>query len=248
MKLRYMIGSFTLLVVLWQLVVVVGNYEAALLPSPKQVAQALWSLFISGLLLEHISISLYRFGIGYILAVIAGIMLGILLGRMPTVWRFVNPSVQLLRPVSPIAWSPFIVLFAGIGNLPAIIIIFIAAFFPILLATVTAVSKISPVYLQIAQNFELTPFAVVKKIIIPASFPAIMGGLQIALGSAWIFLVAGEMVGAQSGLGFLIIDARNALRLDLVFAAIIIIGLFGLLFNTIIQQISYRVTKQWGVQ
>ena len=248
MKFRYTIVSFLLLLVIWQVIVMMGSYEAALLPPPKQVAQTLWSLIASGVLFQHIAISLYRFSIGYSMAAIIGIGLGIMLGRLPLVWRYINPSIQLLRPVSPIAWSPFIVLFAGIGNLPAMVIIFIAAFFPILLATVTAVSKVSPVYLQLAQNFELSRLDTVKKIIIPASFPAIMSGLQVALGSAWIFLVAGEMVGAQSGLGFLIIDARNALRLDMVFAAIAVIGLLGLAFNTIIQRISHHVTKQWGAQ
>lgn len=248
MRFRYTIVSFLLLLVIWQVIVMMGSYEAALLPPPKQVAQTLWSLIASGVLFQHIAISLYRFSIGYSMAAIIGIGLGIMLGRLPLVWRYINPSIQLLRPVSPIAWSPFIVLFAGIGNLPAMVIIFIAAFFPILLATVTAVSKVSPVYLQLAQNFELSRLATVKKIIIPASFPAIMSGLQVALGSAWIFLVAGEMVGAQSGLGFLIIDARNALRLDMVFAAIAVIGLLGLAFNTIIQRISHHVTKQWGAQ
>ena len=120
MKLRYTIVSFILLLVIWQVIVMIGNYEAALLPPPKQVAQTLWSLIVSGAVFQHIAISLYRFSVGYSVAAIIGVSLGIMLGRLPLVWRYINPSIQLLRPVSPIAWSPFIVLFAGIGNLPEI--------------------------------------------------------------------------------------------------------------------------------
>lgn len=240
------IVGFVGLIIIWQLIIVIGKYEAALLPSPANVAEAFIDLFAEGVIWEHIGISLYRFAVGYIAAVIVAVILGLLLGRMLRLWNFIDPVVQVLRPVSPIAWSPFIVLWFGIGNMPAIVIIFIAAFFPVLLSTVAAVRKVDQIYLRVAANFELSKMQLLLKVVFPAAFPMIANGLHMAIGSAWIFLVAGEMVGAQSGLGYLIVDSRNSLSLDVVLAAIIIIGLLGLLIDKAIRYFENWVTKIWG--
>lgn len=155
--------------------------------------------------------------------------------------------MQVLRPVSPIAWFPFIVLWFGIGDLLAVVIIFIAAFYPVLLSTISGVSKVDPVYLKVAQNFGIKQPYLLSKIIFPAAFPMITNGLYMALGSAWVFLVAGEMVGAQSGLGYLIIDARNSIHPDLVLAGIICIGVTGLMLDKTIRLLESWVEKQWGI-
>ncbi|MFJ7732029.1 ABC transporter permease [Lysinibacillus sp. NPDC097231] len=237
-----------LLLGIWQLVTVMGRHDAALFPPPLNVLSALLEMIKDGSIFEHIQISLFRFFSGYLLAVIVAVVLGLFLGRWVRVWAVLDPIVQVLRPVSPIAWSPFIVLWFGIGNMPAIVIIFIAAFFPVLLSTVSAVKKVDDVYLRVAANFEMSQFNLLRKIVFPAAFPMIANGLHMALGSAWIFLVAGEMVGAQSGLGFLIVDARNSLSLDLVMAAIIVIGVLGLLLDKAIRYFESWVAKIWGGQ
>ncbi|MER1985557.1 MAG: ABC transporter permease [Solibacillus sp.] len=238
--------GFILLIAAWQLASVIGGHQAALFPPPLKVGQALLSIISDGSIFGHIQISLFRFFMGYLLAVVTAIALGLLLGRSPRVWQVIDPVVQVLRPVSPIAWSPFIVLWFGIGNMPAIVIIFIAAFFPVLLSTVSAVKKVDKTYLRIAANFEMSAFETLQKVVLPASFPMIANGLHMALGSAWIFLVAGEMVGAQSGLGFLIVDARNALSLDLVMACIIVIGVTGLVLDKAIHYFEGWVNRIWG--
>ncbi|MER2189633.1 MAG: ABC transporter permease [Solibacillus sp.] len=238
--------GFILLIAAWQLASVIGGHQAALFPPPLKVGQALLSIISDGSIFGHIQISLFRFFMGYLLAVVTAIVLGLLLGRSPRVWQVIDPVVQVLRPVSPIAWSPFIVLWFGIGNMPAIVIIFIAAFFPVLLSTVSAVKKVDKTYLRIAANFEMSAFETLQKVVLPASFPMIANGLHMALGSAWIFLVAGEMVGAQSGLGFLIVDARNALSLDLVMACIIVIGVTGLVLDKAIHYFEGWVNRIWG--
>ncbi len=237
-----------LLLGIWQLVTVIGRHDAALFPPPLNVLSALLEMIKDGSIFKHIQISLFRFFSGYLLAVIVAVVLGLFLGRWVRVWAVLDPIVQVLRPVSPIAWSPFIVLWFGIGNMPAIVIIFIAAFFPVLLSTVSAVKKVDDVYLRVAANFEMSQFNLLRKIVFPAAFPMIANGLHMALGSAWIFLVAGEMVGAQSGLGFLIVDARNSLSLDLVMAAIIVIGVLGLLLDKAIRYFESWVAKIWGGQ
>jgi len=239
--------SISVLVVIWQLAVFSGRYEPSLLPSPAKVFEGMSELIKDGTLLTHFRVSLSRFFIGYLASIVAGITLGLLLGWNKKVWSFIEPIVQVLRPVSPIAWFPFIVLWFGIGDAPAIVIIFIAGFYPILLSTVSGVGNVDAIYLKVADNFGIRQPQMLFKIILPAAFPLIANGLHIALGSAWVFLVAGEMVGAQSGLGFLIIDARNSLRSDLVLAGIIFIGVLGLLLDRLIKFLETGIEKQWGI-
>lgn len=239
--------GLTLLFIIWEMIILTGKYEEALFPSPLKVCKGIIHLLQDGTLFAHLQVSLLRFVIGYCAAVAAGIILGLIFGWATRLWNIIDPIVQVLRPVSPIAWSPFIVLWFGIGDIPAIVIIFIAAFFPVLLSTVSAVRKVDRTYLKVAANFEMKQPFLLTKIILPASFPFIANSLHIALGTAWIFLVAGEMVGAQSGLGYMIVDARNSLRLDLVLAGIISIGLSGLILDRGIQQVEKWIGKQWGM-
>lgn len=242
-KVFHFIIGVSILIAIWQLVILIGNFNQALFPAPATVFVALFDLIKNGTLFIHIKDSLYRFIIGYVLAAVTAIILGLWLGRSKYIWPIVDPVIQLLRPISPVAWSPFIVLAFGIGNLPAIVIIFIAAFFPILLTTIKGVKSIDPQYLKLASNLQFNKFAVYRKIIIPATIPSIMSGLHLALGTAWIFLVAGEMVGSQSGLGYLIVDARNMLNLPNVLAGIIVIGVLGLLLDRLITIIQLSVRK-----
>ena len=238
--------SVALVILVWQILFQVSGYEAALFPSPKMAFDALVEMFKNGTLLEHIKTSMYRFLVGYLSAVAVAVVLGLILGRLPKVFQYINPAVQLLRPISPTAWMPFIVLLFGIGDMPAIVIIFIAAFFPVLLSTVSAVGNVDPIYLKVSQNYGITQPALTWKVIFPAAFPQIANGIHLALGTAWIFLVAGEMVGAQSGLGYAIIDARNNIRADILLATILVIGVIGILLDGILQLIEKQIFKAWG--
>lgn len=245
-------GIITFLAVLfiWQLAVTAGHVNQALFPSPAGVVKAFGELSLHGLkgstsnlpLISHISISLIRFFIGYLTAVVLGISLGLLLGSFPGAFSYVNPLLQLLRPVAPVAWMPFIVLWFGIGDIPAIVIIFIAGFFPVLLSTVSAVQNLDPIYHKVAQNFGIKKGKYMVKIALPAALSQIITSLRLALGTSWIFLVSGEMVGAQSGLGFLVMDSKNCLRLDALLAVILVIGVIGLLLDTLIRLIEGEIT------
>lgn len=246
LSLKNVIISLIILLAIWQIIFTVSKFDSALFPSPFQAFQALTEMISNGILILHIKASMYRFAIGYISSVIAAVLLGLILGRLPKVFRYVNPILQLLRPISPMAWMPFIVLWFGIGDVPAIVIIFIAAFFPVLLSTVSAVGGIDTVYLKVSKNFGIRQPQMMWKVIFPAAFPQIANGIHLALGTAWVFLVAGEMTGAQSGLGYLVIDARNNLRSDILFADIIVIGLIGLILDTILKAVERRILKSWG--
>ena len=245
---RHLIGAAAVTLLFWQAICAFGDWHEALFPSPLAAFLGFVELIKDGVLFEDVAASLVRFAVGYLASVLLALAAGLILGWYSKVWAYLNPIAQVLRPVSPVAWLPFIVLFFGIGEAPAIVIIFLAAFFPVLLATVAAVQKLDPVYLKVAQNFGIKEPAVFTKIILPAIFPQIATGLHLALGTAWVFLVAGEMVGAQSGLGFLIIDARNNLRADLLMAAILTIGLLGLLLDSAISLAERQLYRAWGIR
>ncbi|BCN31648.1 ABC transporter permease [Anaeromicropila herbilytica] len=247
-KVKHVIVSFIVLIAIWQLVFITGEYNEALFPSSISVGKAFIEMFTQNYVILDIWSSLYRFLIGYLSAVISAILLGLFLGWFPKVFAYVNPIFQLIRPISPMAWLPFIVLWFGIGDMPAIVIIFIAAFFPVLLTTISAVGNVDKTYLKVAKNFGIKRLSVIFKIVFPAAFPQIATSLHLALGSAWVFLVAGEMSGAQSGLGYLIIDARNSLRTDLLMGTILLIGIIGFTLDSIIKFIELLILKNWGVK
>ena len=246
LSLKNVIVSIAILILIWQFLFSISSYNKALFPSPKMAFDALLEMIDNGRLFENIKTSMYRFAVGYSSSVIIAVLLGLILGRIPKVFQYVNPALQLLRPISPTAWMPFIVLLFGIGDVPAIVIIFIAAFFPVLLSTVSAVGNIDPVYLKVSKNFGIKQPALTWKVIFPAAFPQIANGIHLALGTAWIFLVAGEMVGAQSGLGYQIIDARNNIRADILLATILVIGVIGILLDSILKLIEKAVMRSWG--
>ena len=246
LSLKNVVVSIAILILIWQILFSVSSYNKALFPSPKMAFDALLEMIENGKLFENIKTSMYRFVVGYSISVVSAVILGLILGRIPKVFQYVNPALQLLRPISPTAWMPFIVLLFGIGDVPAIVIIFIAAFFPVLLSTVSAVGNIDPIYLKVSKNFGIKQPALTWKVIFPAAFPQIANGVHLALGTAWIFLVAGEMVGAQSGLGYQIIDARNNIRADILLATILVIGVIGILLDSILKFIEKAIMKSWG--
>ena len=233
LSIKNIVISFAVLIALWQIAYMAGGINEALFPSPLKAWDALLEMISDGSIFTNIGASMYRFVIGYISAILAAVLLGLFLGWFKGIFKYVNTIVQLLRPISPMAWMPFIVLIFGIGDIPAVVIIFIAAFFPVFLSTVSAVGNIDPIYLKVSENFGVKPPQILWKVILPSAFPQIASGIHLALGTAWVFLVAGEMIGSQTGLGYLIIDSRNNLRADTLLATIIVIGVIGILLDAI---------------
>ncbi len=237
--------ALLLFVLLWQLVA--RRYPPEQFPTPTDVLKAIKELADNDLLWSTIGISLARFTLAYLLAVSVAIPLGLFLGRFTRCHQAIDPLIQLLRPISPIAWFPLAMLWFGIGNAPAIFIIFLAAFYPVLLTTVSSVRGVPAVYLKVASNFGAGSRMTFLRVIVPAAFPGIMVGLHIAVGTAWIHLVAGEMLGAQSGLGFMIVDARNFLRTDRIMAGMLLVGLLGLLIYKGMKGVERSIGRRWGV-
>jgi NitT/TauT family transport system permease protein len=211
-------------------------------PSPLDVERAITQLAEKSLLWRYIGDSLARVTFGYALAVLLGVPLGILLGWYPTAGRAVNPVIQILRPISPLAWMPLAVIWFGVSNVAPIFLIFLASFFPIVVAATNGVRTVPPMFLQAGQNFGLSAPQLMIRVVIPAVLPRIAIGLRVAFGVAWVVLVAAEMIAVDSGLGYLIIDARNAgKRYDLVVAGMLIIGILGLFLDALLQR-----GEQWA--
>ena len=244
--LYYTVVSFTVVIVLWQVAIMVWRPSDFLLPSPLAVLRALVAWVVDGTLALGLRDSLGRFIVGYSAAVAVGVAFGLLLGLCNSLFRYAYPLIQLVRPIAPVAWMPFIVLLLGIGDAPAIVIIFLAGFFPVLLTTASATHRIDPIYAKVAANYGMARSAYVFRIVLPAIFPQIANSLHIALGTSWIFLVSGEMMGAQTGLGYMIIDARNNMRTDQLLATMIVIGAAGFALDLLVGRLTSSVLKRWG--
>ena len=239
---RLPLVAAAVLIALWQLGVTLTG--ATVFPSPVAVATSLGQLPHLG---AYIRDSLFRVAAGYVVAVLVGVPLGLALGWWSWLARAANPLLQMLRPISPLAWMPLAVIWFGVSNLAPIFLIFLASFFPIVVATMNGVRNVPPVYVQAGRNFGLSTRALVLKVVFPAILPRIVVGLRIAFGVAWIVLVAAEMIAVDSGLGYLIIDARNAgKRYDLVVGGMLMIGLIGLALDLLIRRTERLRFVRWA--
>lgn len=231
----------------WYLAVTLSS--AKLIPSPVDALKGIFELATRGLLVRYVIASLFRVTWGYLIAIIVAVPFGILLG----LWRrgelSFNPLLQILRPVSPLAWIPIAILWFGVGDVSAVFLIFLASFFPLTLTAMNAVQNIDAVYLSAGSNFGLTRAQLLRSVIFPAILPQLVVGMRIALGIAWLVVVAAEMIAVNSGLGFLIIDARNAgNRYDLVVAGMIMIGVIGIVLDILIRRMERLDFVRWGYE
>ncbi|HKV12955.1 MAG TPA: ABC transporter permease [Thermoanaerobaculia bacterium] len=217
-------------------------------PTPGQVVSGTVELVEKGVLLKYVVASLFRVSAGYLLAVFVGIPLGLLMGWFGRARMAFNPAIQVLRPISPIAWIPVAILWFGVSDLAPIFLIFLASLFPITTAAMAAVQNIQLVYIRAARNFGIQGLELFQKVVFPAALPQILTGLRLALGVAWLVVVAAEMIAVNSGLGYLIIDARNAgKRYDLVVAGMAMIGLIGLGLDWLVRRMETLDEVRWGI-
>ena len=233
-----------LLVAVWW--ILVAATHSVIFPTPWQVLTAMAELVRDGTIWAHIGASLFRVGTGFALAVAFAIPLGLWMGWVAGAYATLNPIFQILRPISPIAWIPIAILWFGVGNESPIFLIFISSVFPMIVQTVSGVHTIERRYLRAAENFGVSRFTLFKQVVIPAVLPQIIVGMRIGLGVAWLVVVAAEMIALRSGLGYLIIDSRNAgNRYDLVIAAMIIIGLIGLSLDGAMRLLEGHKLVRW---
>ena len=238
------LAPVALLFIVWHVAVVVS--QSLIFPTPWQVIVGLVELARQGLLIKHVVASLFRVTYGYLLAAALAVPVGMLMGWFATAHTLLNPLVQGLRPISPIAWIPLAILWFGVGDLSPIFLIFLSSFFPMVVGTAAGVMTIDKKLLRAATNFEFTGFRLFRSVVLPAALPQIVIGMRIGLGVAWLVVVAAEMIAVNSGLGYLIIDSRNAgNRYDLVVAGMVTIGVIGFLLDGLMRRLDRLDEVRW---
>lgn len=229
------------LLAIWQLTYSIFQLNFSYIPSPIDIFQAFLSGLSSGELLIHVLASLQRVLIGYLIATIVGITLALVLAYYRTLGNNLRIIIELLRPVPPIAWIPIAIIIFGLGNTSAYFIVFLGAFFPIFTSTYVAAISLPRVYRDVVSSFELSKYIYVSKILFPFCLPGIFTGLKVGMGTAWMSVIAAELVSGQSGLGYFIQINRLLLRADNVLVGMVLIGLIGYLLNGIISFIERKV-------
>ena len=238
------LAVIALVIGVWWWVVV--RSESPIFPTPWQVVTGTVELIRDGTLWQHIGASLFRVGTGFGLAVVVAVPLGLWMGWVTGAYRTFNPIFQMLRPISPIAWIPLAILWFGVGDVAPIFLIFMASVFPLIVQTTSGVHTIDRRYLRAAANFGVSRGVLFRRVVIPAVLPEIIVGMRVGVGVAWLVVVAAEMIALRSGLGYLIMDSRNAgNRYDLVIAAMIIIGVIGLMLDGITRLLEKLKTVRW---
>ena len=238
------VAVLAVLIGVWWLAVI--GTRSVIFPTPWDVITGTAQLIRDGSLWRHIGASLMRVASGFGLAVCVGIPLGLWMGWAGAAYRMLNPLFQILRPISPIAWIPIAILWFGVGDASPIFLIFISSVFPMIVQTVVGVHTIEKRYLRAAENFGVSNRVLFTRVVIPAVLPQILVGMRIGLGVAWLVVVAAEMIALRSGLGYMIMDSRNAgNRYDLVVAGMIIIGLIGLALDGVMRMLESVPWARW---
>jgi len=236
------------LVAVWAALASLRLFPESLFPHPLAVARGLGLELRSGRLVDDAIASLFRVSAGFLLAVALGVPLGLLLGHSTRARVAFLPLVNFFRSLSPLAWIPFAILWLGIGDPPAIFLIFMAAFFPVVLSTTAAVASIPSVYFRVARDLGIDGPELLRDVTLPAIAPQVITTLRVTAGLSWLVVVAAEMIAGRDGLGFAVWDARNGLRIDLLAAAMVTIGLIGVALDRLLVQLTKIPSVRWGYE
>ena len=237
-----------LLVAVWSLVAALHVFPESLFPRPMDVARALGAELGSGRLFTDAIASLFRVSTGFLLSVIVGVPLGLVIGHSIRARQALLPTVNFFRSLSPLAWIPFAILWLGIGDPPAIFLIFMAAVFPVVLSTSAAVANIPSVYFRVARDVGLRGPELLRQVTLPAIAPQVITGLRVTAGLSWLVVVAAEMIAGTDGLGFAVWDARNGLRIDLLAATMVVIGGIGVGLDRLLVRLTMLPSVRWGYE
>jgi ABC-type nitrate/sulfonate/bicarbonate transport system permease component len=218
----------------------IDPHMAVLMPAPTTIAKTAAGMIASGELFFHLVASLRREAAAFVFAATA-IPLGMAMGWWRRVYNQINPIMEILRPIPPLAWIPLSILWFGLGDEQNEFIIFLGMFFPILVNTVVGVKNVDPNLVRAARSLGAPEHKVLWRVVLQGALPQIITGVRVGLGVGWMALVAAELVGANSGLGFLINDARSMLRTDTIAVGMLTIGIVGLMIDTVIRLLSRRL-------
>lgn len=232
-----------LLLLVWFLVTNRESYTDVVFPKLTSVGSVFWDKLTDFSLIKEIGISLRRVLIGYFLAALSGVSIGIIVGLSDRMYIFLDLFIQILKPIPPIAWIPLTILWMGIGEPSKIFLIFLGGFFTILLNTIDGIRYIDKKLLEVATALETPKLKRLFKLIIPAALPSIFTGLRVAMGTCWTCVVAAELVASSSGIGYMISNARNFGQIDVVIVGMLSIGIVGKLMDVLLKLVEKKVLR-----
>lgn len=240
---------FVVVGIVWEIVARSGVFPRKLFPPLEDVAAAFWRLTAAGILPHHAIETILRLTAGFALAAAIGVLIGIMMGRSKRAEDYTLPIVAMLAPIPGIAYAPLFLLWFGLGNLPAILLVAFVSTFPIVFNTWTGVKAVKEIWLRSAQAMGATDRAVFRHVILPGALPYILTGLRLGLAQAWRVLVGVEMLAAVSwGLGWLIFGAREFLNTDVMLAGVAVIGIIGLVLEKLVfQKLEDYTLVRWGM-
>ncbi len=247
------------LLVLWQLLSLSGIIKPVILPSPVAIVERLWIYLLpaqtfaestgfsdwiwSSELLSDLVASMRRVILGFAVGAGLALPLGLLMGTDRRFESYINPVIQFLRPIPPIAYIPLAILWFGLGDPPAVFLISIGAFFPVLINTITGVRNVDSIYIRAATNLGANRMTMFRRVILPAATPYVLTGMRIGIGTAFIVVIVAEMIAVNSGLGYRILEAREYMWSDKVIAGMIAIGLLGLAIDVGVNRVNNHLLR-----
>jgi len=236
-------GILIAFLALWQVSSSAGWVNAAVLPPIDTIVAALWKGLAGGTLLGDIAISLQRAGIAFVAAVVVAIPLGLFMGQVRSVETALDPILQVFRQTSALALYPVFILLLGLGEASKVFVIFWATLFPLLLNTISGVKEVDPKLLEMARVYGATRLTVFRRVVLPGAVPSIFVGLRLSATTALLLLIASEMIGANKGIGFQVMNAQYNFQIPLMFAAIVILAGLGLIANQALVSLQRRLCR-----
>jgi sulfonate transport system permease protein len=232
-----------LLVLVWHLASVSGMIKPYLLPPPSAVVRTLWELALNGTLFMHVQASVTRWVIGFVLGGGMGLLLGSWVGLSRGAERTLDTSVQMLRTVPFLAMAPLLIIWLGLDEAPKITLVGLAAFFPLYINTFAGIRNVDRKLIEVGQVYRLSSVEMLTRVIIPAALPAVFTGVRYGLGVAWLALVVAELMGATRGLGFMLVEGREFVRIDVIVGGIILFSLVGKLVDQLVRLLEARFLR-----
>jgi len=235
------VAGVLLFIILPWIAAVRSGVREVILPSLPVIGETAWDLTTSNVLLPAVLVSLGRLNLGFFLAIVSAIPIGIVLGRSPRLFIAAEPLIESFRFVVPFAWIPLAILWFGTHEAGKIFIVWYAGFFVMLLPTIFAVHAVSPDLIKAGRSLGADDLTVFRKVILPAILPELVVAMRVAFALCWISILAAELVASRSGLGYMMADAREVLRTDIVLVGMIVIGLIGAFYNWLFGVLSKRL-------
>lgn len=241
------IALIAVIITVWAVMEKNGRLNSVILPAPADILTTFASSIADGSLLTNLGISILRVLKGYAIAAVIGIGLGILVGLSDHLERITNLLIQVLRPIPPIAWIPLVILWFGIGESGKIFLIFLGGFFTIFINVVDGIHQTDPKLIEVSKALE-TPFLKhVLKVVIPSAAPGIFTGLRVGLGTCWTCVVAAELVASSTGIGYMIMNARQFGRTDIVIVGMLAIGICGKIMDSLLKAVEKKIVWTYKV-